>query len=176
VLWVPEQGIAAVLYQAWPVAVNEPADVQYGEFHGFAGGPGALAAKDGGRYAESVQRARNLIAASPAGDTGGDDGYADFIVDEAGVAGAGPDRPFAAPGTEIPPGRDYPDEQAPDRGDGRTAAAAEAGEAAAASAQADARPPGDHAAQAAPAGAARLLEAGPGAAPDAGPGDEALSR
>ncbi len=151
VLWVPEQGIAAVLYQAWPVAVNEPADVQYGEFHGFAGGPGALAAKDGGRYAESVQRARNLIAASPAEVTGGDDGYADFIVDQADVVRAGPDHPSAAPGTEILPARGHPDEQVPDPGDGDAAAAGEAGEAAAASAQAGAPLPGDHAAPAAPA-------------------------
>ena len=59
VLFVPEEGIAAVLYRAWPVAVNEPHDVQYGAFHGFDGGPDALAADDGGRYAESVRRARD---------------------------------------------------------------------------------------------------------------------
>src|ERR1039457_6817776 len=66
VLFVPEEGIAAVLYRAWPVAVNEPHDVQHGAFHGFDGGPDALAADDGGRYAESVRRARDLIGASAA--------------------------------------------------------------------------------------------------------------
>ena len=61
VLFVPTEGIAAVLYGAWPVAVNEPHDVQHGEFHGYVGGADALAAADGGRYAESVQMARDLI-------------------------------------------------------------------------------------------------------------------
>jgi hypothetical protein len=66
VLLVPEEGIAAVLYRAWPVAVNEPHDVQHGAFHGFNGGHDALAADDGGRYAESVRRAKDLIDASAA--------------------------------------------------------------------------------------------------------------
>src|ERR1039457_839870 len=66
VLLVPEEGIAAVLYRAWPVAVNEPHDVQHEAFHGFDGGPDALAAHDGGRYAESVRRAKDLLGAGEA--------------------------------------------------------------------------------------------------------------
>jgi hypothetical protein len=66
VLFVPTEGIAGVLYGAWPVAVNEPHDVQHGEFHGYRGGPDALAAADDGRYADSVGMARDLIT-RPAG-------------------------------------------------------------------------------------------------------------
>lgn len=88
VLWVPSEGIAAVLCEAWPVAVNEPHDVQHGEFHGYRGGPDALAAREDGRYAVSVQRATDLIAASPAGHTSDREGYADVISSEAGAAPA----------------------------------------------------------------------------------------
>ena len=53
VLWVPSEGVAGVLVQTWPVAVNEPHDRRYGEFEGYVGGPDALAAAAGGRYADT---------------------------------------------------------------------------------------------------------------------------
>jgi hypothetical protein len=62
VLRVPAEGITAVLYQAWPIAINEPHDVQHGAFHGHPGGPDGLAATDNGRYAQSVRLARELLA------------------------------------------------------------------------------------------------------------------
>ncbi len=62
VLWVPSRGIADVLYQAWPIAVNEPENAQHGEFHGWKKGIDDLAAVEGGRCAASVRRARSLLA------------------------------------------------------------------------------------------------------------------
>lgn len=68
VLWVPSEGVAGVLVQTWPVAVNEPDDRRYGEFEGYVGGPDALAAAAGGRYAVGVERARKLLARSAGAD------------------------------------------------------------------------------------------------------------
>lgn len=107
VLLVPGDGVDAILYQAWPVAVNEPPDVQYGEFHGFPGGPDALAAKDGGRYADSVRVARQAITPRPRldGNAAGSEHAGNRRGASRGPAAAGTDFPVASPLSPKTPGR-----------------------------------------------------------------------
>jgi len=56
VLLVPSEGVAAVRYHEWVVAVEDQ-----GQFHAFAGGAAELAATDGGRYADSVRLAERAL-------------------------------------------------------------------------------------------------------------------